>query len=224
MMRCGRIAVAGTILIGLAAANYGCSPFARHKASPAAADDAQSAADSMLPGPEAKIHISYSHPGDYLKSLVVTKYSDAATIAPGPNGASIVRFDGGVEVWRFKHAEAGVFANLPIGGSTGNFAISEVQYGLLPSHFVETTPKSGPPEPLEPGHYYIFSVTRLSGSTSYQAVKVNPDGSLEGYNADPRAGSSFSLCCNVTEDFTLSAPATPVDLPPLPDSGESGSP
>lgn len=177
----------------------------------------------MLPGPEAKIHISYSHPGDYLKSLVVTKYSDAATIAPSAHGASIVRFDGGVEVWRFSD-EPKKFLDLSMSGSTKNFAISEVQYGLLPSHFVETVPTSGPPEPLEPGHYYIFSVTRSSGSTNYQAVKVNPDGSLEGYDADPRAGASFSLCCNVADDFTLSAPAAPVDLPPLPDSGGSGSP
>jgi hypothetical protein len=38
-------------------------------------------------------------------------------------------------------------------------------------------------------------------------VKVNGDGSLEAYEADPRAGSSFWLCCNLAGDFTLTASA-----------------
>ncbi len=224
-----RIGVGAAGLLAIAAAGSGCSLLAKppSPAPPAdSASDAQSPDDSAPAGPEAKIHISYSHPGDYLQALVVTKYSGAETIAPGAAGASIVRFDGGVEVWRFGD-EQGVFSDLPMGGSTKNFAVSEVKYGNLPAHFVETTPDSGPPEPLEPDHFYVFAVTRASGSTSYQAVKVNPDGSLQGYDADPRAGASFSLCCNVSADFTISAPTAPVDLPPMPDSGanqDSGPP
>lgn len=220
-----RLAVAAAILFGLALAAPGCSIFGKREAAPAAtANDAQSSDNQALPGPEAKIHISYSTHGDYLKSLVVTKYSSADMIASAPGGASIVRFDGGVEVWRFAYQQ-GMFSDLPIGGSTEAYAVTQIQYGVLPAHFVETMPDSGPPEPLEPGHYYVFAVTRQSGSTSYQAVKVNPDESLEGYDADPRAGTSFSLCCNVSADFTLSEPATPVDLPPLPGGGgDAGSP
>lgn len=220
-----RLVAVAAILFGFAVAASGCSLFGKHKAAPAPpADDAQSSDNQALPGPEAKIHISYSTHGDYLKSLVVTKYSSADTIAPAPGGASIVRFDGGVEVWRFGY-QHGMFSDLPIGGSTAAYAITEIQYGVLPPHFVETMPDSGPPEPLEPGHYYVFAVTRQSGSTSYQAVKVNPDGSLEGYDADPRAGTSFSLCCNVSADFTLSEPVMPADAPVMPDAGpDSGSP
>ena len=59
----------------------------------------------------------------------------------------------------------------------------------------------GPPEPLDRGAYYVFQIERVSGSISYQAVKVLADGSLQAYNAQPRAGSSYLLCCNVTSDF-----------------------
>src|SRR5579863_10034153 len=41
---------------------------------PAAADDTVASAPAA---PEAKIHISYAHPGDFLDSLSVTKYSSA---------------------------------------------------------------------------------------------------------------------------------------------------
>ncbi len=223
-MRGLRLAVVAAALIGLGAAAPGCSIFGKREAASAApANEAQSPDNQALPGPEAKIHISYSTQGDYLKSLAVTKYSSADMIAPAPGGASIVRFEGGVEVWSFAYQRS-MFSDLPIGGSPRAFAVAEIQYGVLPANFVESMPGSGPPEPLEPGHYYVFAVTRQSGSTSYQAVKVNADGSLEGYDADPRAGTSFSLCCNVSADFTLSEPAAPVDLPPLPGGGDAGSP
>jgi hypothetical protein len=51
------------------------------------------------------------------------------------------------------------------------------------------------------GSLTVFQIERVSGSTSYQAVKVLADGSLQAYNAQPRAGSSYMLCCNVTSDF-----------------------
>jgi hypothetical protein len=84
-------------------------------------------------------------------------------------------------------------------------AVTEVKYGAMPPHFIETTPESGPPEPLQSDHYYVFTVTRASGATSYEAVKVNGDGTLEAYEADPRAGTSFQLCCNLAPDFIINA-------------------
>ena len=71
----------------------------------------------------------------------------------------------------------------------------------MPAHFTQVLPEEGPPEPLDRGAYYVFQIERSSGSTSYQAVKVLADGSLQAYNAQPRAGSSYMLCCNVTSDF-----------------------
>jgi len=71
----------------------------------------------------------------------------------------------------------------------------------VPTHFTQVLPEEGPPEPLDRGAYYVFQIERVSGSTSYQAVKVQADGSLQAYNAQPRAGSSYLLCCNVTSDF-----------------------
>jgi hypothetical protein len=67
----------------------------------------------------------------------------------------------------------------------------------------------------------VFQIERQSGSTSYQAVKVLADGSLQAYNAQPRAGSSYLLCCNVTSDFP-----EPVVLPDTTEdaSGQNPSP
>ena len=71
----------------------------------------------------------------------------------------------------------------------------------MPPHFPQVLPEEGPPEPLDRGVYYVFQIERASGSTSYQAVKVLADGSLQAYTAQPRAGSSYVLCCNVAADF-----------------------
>ncbi len=165
--------------------------------------------------PEAKIHISYSHAGDYLSSMVVTKYDGADTLRTGtsPEGSTAtVRFTGGVVVWQFS-VEKAFLSGMPlIGGKQKPYAPNEVKYGLLPEHFVATIPDNGAPETLEPDHYYVFMVTRGSGSVSYQAVKVNGDGSLEGYVADPRAGDSYQICCNIAADFTLTPP---IANPPL---------
>ena len=80
-------------------------------------------------------------------------------------------------------------------------------YGKLPANYASTVPESGPPQPLEPDHYYVFAVIRGSGATSYEAVKVNADGSLEAYAAEPRAGDSFRLCCDLAPDFLVNANA-----------------
>ena len=194
----------------------GCSSHVKQSALEPAAPPppTQSADSSPPPGPEAKIQISYSQPNDFLNTLSLTKYSGAtvlATASAGSNGtASVVRFEGGAPMWQI-NVEPGMFSEMPFGFSAKNYAVSEVKYGNVPPHFVQTIPDLGPPEPLEPDHFYIFSVTRKSGSISYDAVKVNADGSLLAYEADPRAGSSFRLCCNLSSDFTETAPSSAVD-------------
>ncbi len=169
-----------------------------------------------MPGPEAKIQISYSQANDYLNTLSMTKYSGATVLETVPAGsndvASVVRFDGGEPTWQI-NIEPGMFTEMPFGATPKNYAVSEVKYGEVPPHFVQIIPDLGPPEPLEAGHFYIFSVTRKSGSVSYDAVKVNVDGSLQAYEADPRAGSSFHLCCNLSSDFTVAAPSAAPDVP-----------
>jgi hypothetical protein len=170
---------------------------------------AETSDNAPPPGPDAKINISYSRPGDFMSSLTVTEYSGAETVlteygkgAPG----SIIRFDGGVVVWQIELTKR-LLADVPMLGDRKSYTATEVIYGKLPANFVSTIPESGPPQPLEPDHYYVFTVTRASGVTSYEAVKVNGDGSLEAYAADPRAGDSFRLCCNLAPDFVVNANA-----------------
>jgi hypothetical protein len=170
---------------------------------------AQTSDDGSPPGPEAKINISYSRPGDFLNSLTVTEYSSAEAVltesGKGPP-ASIVRFEGGIVVWQIGVAK-GMLADVPMLGEHKPYALTEVVYGKLPANFASTIPDSGPPQPLEPDHYYVFTVVRESGATSYEAVKVNADGSLEAYAAQPRAGDSFRLCCDLAPDFVVNANA-----------------
>jgi len=164
--------------------------------------------NAPLPGPEAKIHISYAHTGDFLSSLTVTKYSGAQSLltldSKAGQAASIIRFDGGTEVWRID-VDKTLLSGVPVLGSEKGYAPAEVSYGSMPQRFLQSVPDGEPPEPLESDHYYIFAVTRASGSASYEAVKVISDGSLEAYDAEPRAGTSFRLCCNLGADFTVTA-------------------
>jgi hypothetical protein len=160
-------------------------------------------------GAEAKINISYSRPGDFLNSLTVTEYSSATTVlsesGKGPQ-ASIIRFEGGVVVWQIGVTK-GLLADVPMFGAPKSNAVTRVIYGKLPADFVATIPESGPPQPLQADHYYVFTVTRASGASSYEAVKVNGDGNLEAYTAEPRAGDSFRLCCDLAPDFVVNANA-----------------
>ena len=176
----------------------------------AAPSSSSSSTDNAQSGAEAKIHINYSRSEDYLGSMTVTKYSSSEilkTINTKDGAAAVVRFEGGILVWAIA-VEKSMMSGVPlIGHAEHRYSPLEVKYGDLPDHFVESMPSSGPPEPLEPDHYYIFAANRGSGSISYEAVKVNGDGSLEAYDADPRAGSSFWLCCNLVGDFTITAPA-----------------
>jgi hypothetical protein len=170
-------------------------------------------ANSAAPG--ATVAISYAHKGDYLSSLSVSKFNGTEMVesrnVDAQHVASIIRFDGGVTVWEIQ-ADTGVFSKLPVVGSGDKFATKSVTYGKLPKYFAQVSPDSGSPEPLEVGHYYIFTAQRASGTLSYEAVRVEPDGSLDGYEAEPRAGTSYILCCNVSADFVQpTAPVIPQD-------------
>lgn len=168
---------------------------------------AQTSDNAPPPGPDAKINISYSKSGDFLNSLSVTEYSGAETVLTESgkgSTASIIRFEGGVVVWQIEITKK-LLADVPMFGAHKSYAATEVIYGKLPANFLSTIPESGPPQPLEPDHYYVFTVIRASGAISYEAVKVNGDGSLEAYAAEPRAGDSFRLCCDVAPDFVVNA-------------------
>ncbi len=166
-------------------------------------DAAQNSEGEPLPPPIAKVAVSYKRPDDALSRATVTKFFGADAIASHMRDAThketVVRFEGGVPIWEFKTTES------TIGSFTGlgekKYALKNIEYAKLPPHFSQIIPEEGTPEPLDRGAYYVFQIERLSGSTSYQAVKVLADGSLQAYNAQPRAGSSYLLCCNIGADF-----------------------
>ena len=175
-----------------------------------------------LPPPAANVAVTYKRPGDALVRATVIKFFGADVIANHSRDAahteSVVRFDGGVPIWEFK-ADESTFGSITGVGAT-KYAVQKIDYAKVPTHFTQVIPEEGPPEPLDRGAYYVFQIDRQSGSTSYQAVKVLADGSLQAYNAQPRAGSSYLLCCNVTSDFP-----EPVVLPETnPDAGTENAP
>ena len=185
----------------------------KNKAAPPPTRAQQTSDHGPPQGPDAKINISYSRRGDFLSSLTVTEYAGAETVLSEPgkgSSSSIIRFDGGVVIWQIG-VEKKLLADVPLLGERERkpYAITKVIYGKLPANFLATVPDFGPPPPLEPDHYYVFTVTRASGTTSYEAVKVNGDGSLEAYQAEPRAGDSFRLCCDISPDFVVNAMTTP---------------
>jgi hypothetical protein len=203
------------LIIVIAAGTWSCAVIQKRVASPAQSGSTAVASPSPSaetdatsdepPPPGASIDISYSRPNDYLMAFEVVKYMDARPIskrvlAPGQE-STIAILDGGVPVWQF-HAEKGLLGDF---GFDKSLNVKKVTYGVLPKNFVELMPESGPPEPLEPGHYYVFSVTRASGSQSQSVVKVNADGSLSAFAAQPLAGNSFEICCNLTPDFFSAA-------------------
>ncbi len=151
----------------------------------------------------ASIEIEYAKSYDMLNSLTVTQFTGATVLRThrmdAQRRASIVRFDGGVPVWRF-HSERSILNPLSV-WKNGRYHVTKVHYGKLPPDFLQDVPDFGPPAPLEADSYYVFTIERSSGALSYQAVKVNADGSLETYDAEPRAGTSYRLCCNVRRGF-----------------------
>jgi hypothetical protein len=222
--------IAVVLLLTLAMATQGCSSATSYVKSLWSSDDDSTDLDDAananegepLPPPVANVAISYRRPGDTLVRATVIKFFGAEVIANSQRDAtrteSVVRFDGGVPIWEFK-ADEGTFGSITgVGGS--KYSLKSVEYSKVPPHFTQVLPEEGPPEPLDRGSYYVFQIERQSGSTSYQAVKVLADGSLQAYNAQPRAGSSYMLCCNVTSDFP-----EPVVLPDTTDAGaDNGTP
>jgi hypothetical protein len=199
------------LILSLMLAAQGCSSVTTKVKSLWSSDDDSSDLDDAananegepLPPPVANVAINYRRPGDALARATVIKFFGAEVIANHQRDAtkteSVVRFDGGVPIWEFK-ADEGTFGSLT-GVGSAKYSLKSIEYAKVPDHFSQVLPEEGPPEPLDRGSYYVFQIERASGSTSYQAVKVLADGSLQAYNAQPRAGSSYLLCCNVTADF-----------------------
>jgi hypothetical protein len=182
------------------------------QASSASDDTAQEASpEPTAAPPSATVHLTYAHRGDYLQSISVAKFA-SATLLPTQGerpGTALVRFEGGEPVWAIA-ADRGVSGSL-LGHMPGieenkKFAVSAVTYGNVPKHFIRQEPENSDPEPLEPGKYYIFTVTRGSGLVDYQAVHIGDDGTVESYDAQPRVGTSYQLCCNVAPNFANPAP------------------
>ncbi len=185
-------------------------------------DSDQASNGEPLPPPVANVGVTYKRPGDSLVRASVIKYFGAEVInnkqRDATHAETVVRFDGGVPIWEFKTTES-TLGSLTGMGKT-KYAVKSIEYSKLPQHFTQIIPEEGPPEPLDRGSYYVFQIERDSGSISYQAVKVQADGSLQAYNAQPRAGNSYLLCCNVTSDFP-----EPVVLPDTtPDATVAPSP
>ncbi len=219
-------------MLTLAVAALGCA--STHKPPPTAglAPEAQAAAapsPAASSGPIGDIQISYAHKDDYLESVSVTKFWGARVILTREkNGKSfsIVRFQGGEPIWEIRdQAGAGesILGHLPGVGKSRSGALKSVSYGRTPPDFVQEAPDYGSPEPLETNKYYVFSVVRGSGARSFQAIKVQPDGSIEAYDADPRAGTSYELCCDLPADF-ISASEPPEEEPPEPPDSRSEEP
>src|SRR5258707_308551 len=202
-----RLLLPVVLLLSIALATSGCSQIKAWWNPDDDSSDLDDAANANegepLPAPGANVGISYRHSGDALSRATVIKFFGAEVIANHQRDAShtesVVRFDGGVPIWEFK-ADEGTFGSLTGVGAT-KYSLKSIEYSKVPTHFTQVLPEEGPPEPLDRGAYYVFQIERASGSTSYQAVKVLADGSLQAYNAQPRAGSSYLLCCNVTSDF-----------------------
>jgi hypothetical protein len=182
---------------------------------PAQAQGAQG--ENGQPAPSASIQIDYARNNDTLKSLVVTQFTGASVLfshqVDAGHTAAVVRFDGGVPIWQF-HSTGGILNPLAAFESA-RYHVTTVRYGKVPSGFAQDIPDSGPPPPLELDNYYVFEIDRSSGASSYQAIKVRADGSLETYDAEPRAGTSYRLCCNLNPDFTQTSSAG-ADLMPEP--------
>lgn len=165
-----------------------------------------------MPATPTSIQISYAKPDDSLESVTVSTFTGAnvlRTISDGDNqAAAVVRFDGGVPVWKF-HANRSLLNPL----FKTPYHVTSVEYGKVPPGFVQDAPEVGPPPPLDAGGYYIFAIQRASGASSYQAVRVKLDFTMEVYDAEPRAGSSYKLCCDVALDFAAPTPENGVVEP-----------
>jgi hypothetical protein len=196
-------AVALAMLVLIALSSCGCS--SKKKVEDIGADDsATDASAEPQPPPTATVEISYSRPKDSMERATVSKYFGAEVIQTtqthSGRSASVIRFDGGVPIWEIR-ADRSLAGRISDIGSSG-WAVKQLEYGKVPPHFSQLLPDAGPPEPLDRGSFYVFTIERWSGTVSYQAVKVLADGSRQAYAAQPRAGSSFLICCGLASDFT----------------------
>ncbi len=173
---------------------------------------------------EATVEINYAQKGDALARATVTKYFGAEVLAnpqtKSGKTATIIRFDGGVPIWELKADRTLAGRITDIG--YGNYSLKDLHYGKLPAHFNQVLPDEGAPEPLDRGGFYVFEIERASGARNWEAVKVLADGSLQAYVAQPRAGTSFILCCGLPADFAQPV-VVPEEVEPI-DSGDQGSP
>jgi hypothetical protein len=211
----GAVALAAMLSIGIA----GCAT----KDNPDIVFEDTGAGEPQAP-PTATVEINYAQKGDALARATVTKYFGAEVLANRQTHsgkmATIIRFSGGVPIWEVK-ADRSLAGRLTDIGA-GNYAIKDLHFGKLPSHFVQVLPDEGAPEPLDRGGFYVFEIQRASGARNWEAVKILADGSLQAYAAQPRAGTSFILCCGIPSDFSEPV-VVPEEVVPA-DSGDQGAP
>ena len=85
------------------------------------------------------VTVSYAHTDDYLRRMSVTKYESAQVIATrkkdAKDTAAIVRFEGGVVIWRIESG-GGIFSH-------AKFRVGKVDYGKVPDAFNQVIPESG---------------------------------------------------------------------------------
>jgi hypothetical protein len=211
----GRCAIALVLVASLASCIIGCSGCSLLKKGGGAGESIMVDDQTPRPAAPASIQVSYAKPDDTLQSVLVSQFTGAnvlRTLNQGEGEASVVRFDGGVPIWKF-HANRGLLS--PLAGKTP-YHVTSIEYGKAPPGFAQDAPEAGPPPPLDAGGYYIFAIERASGATSFQAVRVKPDLTLQAYDAEPRAGTSYKLCCNVSADFPEPTPSDieePASLP-----------
>lgn len=210
-MRYSGLLLISAVAIALAA---GCS-FADKKKTMPAVSGLAATESAGSPTPAAKIQITYAHADDTLTSLRVTQFTGATLLLKELQSdgktVSLVRFDGGAPLWAIR-ADHSMLNPLSVLSSIKEYRPTTIEYGKLPAGYVQEVPDQGPPAPLDPGSYYVFKIVRASGSTNYEVIKVESDGAVQGYDADPRAGTSYSLCCNVPQSFLELNPAPDLNL------------
>ncbi len=206
--------IAGLLVLAIIS---GCSLVGKKK-KPAPVPSQVAAAEpepSATPTPSATINITYARPNDTLKALTVTQFNGATVLLKEPQrdgkSASVVRFDGGAPIWSIL-ADRSVLNPLSVLGSKKEYRPAKIEYAKVPHGYRQDVPDEGPPAPLESGTYYVFKIERTSGATNYEVIRVQPDGTVEGYDAEPRAGTSYSLCCNVPQSFLELNPTPDLDL------------
>ena len=110
-------------------------------------------------------------------------------------------------------------AELPKSGESGAVAGRyrpgyELVAERILQYIAQENLKPGVRLPTEEGLAEILGTTR---NVTREAVKVLADGSLQAYNAQPRAGSSYLLCCNIASEFpepVVLPEANPEENPP----------